>query len=168
VILEGGGSLKLLDLGVVRLPGLEDFPPADIPGTAAYMAPEMFLGEPGNTATDMFALGVTIFRAFTGEYPYGNADATSPPRLHRPKDFSLLRPDLPAWLQAAIGRAIAPVSTERFHDAMEFAQEMEAGPTGAAPSPRRPPTLYERAPVRFWQFVAAALALALAASLWRK
>ena len=32
VILEGGGSLKLIDLGVVRVPGLEDFPPEDIPG----------------------------------------------------------------------------------------------------------------------------------------
>ena len=42
VILESDGSLKLIDLGVVRVPGLEDFPPEDIPGTAAYMAPEMF------------------------------------------------------------------------------------------------------------------------------
>ena len=33
VILESGGSLKLIDLGVVRVPGLEDFPPEDIPGT---------------------------------------------------------------------------------------------------------------------------------------
>ncbi|HWS08855.1 MAG TPA: protein phosphatase 2C domain-containing protein, partial [Xanthobacteraceae bacterium] len=32
VILESGGSLKLIDLGVVRVPGLEDFPPEDIPG----------------------------------------------------------------------------------------------------------------------------------------
>ena len=44
VILEGGGSLKLIDLGVVRVPGLEEFPPENIPGTAAYMAPEMFDG----------------------------------------------------------------------------------------------------------------------------
>ena len=42
VMLEAGASLKLLDLGVVRLPGLEDFPPDAIPGTTAYMAPEMF------------------------------------------------------------------------------------------------------------------------------
>ena len=103
VILEGGGSLKLIDFGVVRIPGLEDAPPADIPGTTAYMAPEMFDGEAGNEATDIYALGVTMFRAYTGEYPYGNADATSPPRRERPTPLSELRPDLPAWLQARAG-----------------------------------------------------------------
>ncbi len=103
VILESEGSLKLIDLGVVRVPGMEDFPPDDIPGTPAYMAPEMFAGEPGNEATDIYALGVTMFRAFTGEYPYGNLDATSKARRERPKALAELRPDLPAWLQAALG-----------------------------------------------------------------
>jgi serine/threonine protein phosphatase PrpC len=168
VILEGGGSLKLLDLGVVRLPGMEDFPPTDIPGTPAYMAPEMFAGEPGNSATDIYALGVTMFRAYTGEFPYGNLDATGRARLDRPKDLLLLRPDLPAWLQAAIGRAIALDPAERNADVMEFALEMEAGPAGAPPSPRRKPTLYERYPLRFWQFFAALLTLALIVLLWRR
>src|SRR6202035_5403528 len=71
VILEAGGSLKLIDLGVVRVPELEEFPPENITGTAAYMAPEMLSGEPGNESTDIFALAVTMFRAFTGEFPYG-------------------------------------------------------------------------------------------------
>jgi serine/threonine protein kinase len=168
VILEGGGSLKLVDLGVVRVPGWEDFPPADIPGTRAYMAPEMFEGEAGNEATDIYALGVTMFRAFTGEFPYGNADAVSPPRRARPKDLAELRPDLPAWLGAVFGRAVAVDPRERFRDAMEFAAEMEAGPPRAPAPARRPQTLLERAPVRFWQGVAALLALALLASLWRR
>jgi serine/threonine protein phosphatase PrpC len=167
VMLERDGSLKLLDLGVVRVPGLEDSPPENIPGTAGYMAPEMFAGELGNEATDLYALGITMFRAFTGEFPYGNRDATGPPRRDRPKALSALRPDLPAWLQAALGRAIAIDPAERFRDMIEFAVEMEAGPTRAPIAAPRPRTLYERAPVRFWQGVAALLALALLLSLLR-
>ena len=165
VILEGGGSLKLIDLGVVRVPGLEEFPPENIPGTAAYMAPEMLAGEPGNEATDVYALGVTMFRAFTGEYPYGNADAVGPPRRSRPQHFSILRPDLPAWLEAVLERAIAGDPARRFRDMTEFALDMEAGPARAPNTVRRPLTLYERAPLRVWQGLAALLALALLVSL---
>ena len=165
VIVESNGSLKLIDLGVVRVPGLEDFPPEDIPGTAAYMAPEMFTGEPGNEATDMYALGVTMFRAFTGEFPYGNLDAVSPPRRQRPTPLAELRPDLPAWLQAALGRAIATEPAERFRDMNEFALEMETGPVRAPIEVHQPPTLYQRYPVQFWQGVAALLAVALLLSV---
>jgi serine/threonine protein phosphatase PrpC len=168
VILEAGGSLKLIDFGVVRIPGLEEAPPEDIPGTAAYMAPEMFEGEPGNEATDIYALGVTMFRAFSGEYPYGNPDAVSPPRRLRPTPLSALRPDLPAWLQAALSRAIAKDPAERFRDMAEFALEMEAGPARAPLAAPRPQTLYERNPLRFWQGIAALLALALIVVLWRR
>jgi serine/threonine protein kinase len=127
----------------------------------------MFAGEAGNEATDVYALGVTMFRAFSGEFPYGNLDATSPPRLDRPKDLSVLRPDLPAWLSAVLGRAIMIDPAERFRDMAEFAGEMEAGPANAPAPTRRPLTLYERAPVRVWQTIAALLALALLASLLR-
>jgi serine/threonine protein kinase len=168
VILEAEGSLKLIDFGVVRIPALEDAPPADIPGTPAYMAPEMFGGEAGNEATDIYALGVTMFRAFTGEYPYGNLDATSPPRRDRPAQLSALRPDLPAWLQAALARAVASDPADRFRDMAEFAVEMEAGPARAPNLVSRPRTLYERDPLRFWQVIAALLALALIVVLWRR
>jgi serine/threonine protein phosphatase PrpC len=166
VILENGGSLKLIDLGVVRVPGMEDFPPTDIPGTLAYMAPEMFAGEPGNEATDIYALGVTMFRAFTGEYPYGNPDATTRSQRTRPTPLSTLRPDLPAWLQGALARAVAIDPAERFHDMIDFAVEMENGPSRGPLAGFKQQTFYQRYPVRFWQGVSALLALALLLSLW--
>jgi serine/threonine protein phosphatase PrpC len=165
VIIERNGSLKLIDLGVVRVPGLEDTSPGTIPGTPGYMAPEMYDGEAGNEATDIFALGITMFRAFTNEFPYGNA-LGGPPN-GRPKALSNLRPDLPGWLEAALTRAVAIDPADRFADTVEFALEMEVGPARAPVEERRPRTLYERAPVRFWQGVAALLALALLFSLMR-
>jgi len=147
------------------VPGLEEFPPENIPGTTAYMAPEMFAGEAGNEHTDIYALGVTMFRAFTGEFPYGNLDATSPPRRNQSRDFCALRPDLPAWLAASLARAIALDPAKRFHDMTEFAFEMEAGPPRALTEIPRPRTLYERAPLQVWQGLAVLLALALLAAL---
>ena len=72
-------------------------------------------------------------------------------------EVSALRPDLPAWLQAALARAIAIDPTERFRDMSEFAAEMEAGPARAPAQIRLLLTLYERAPLRVWQVLAALL-----------
>ena len=85
----------------------------------------------------------------------------------RPTALSALRPDLPAWLEAVLGRAIAKDPAVRFRDMAEFAVEMEAGPARAPLAVQRPRTLYERNPVLFWQGVAALLALGLLASLLR-
>jgi serine/threonine protein phosphatase PrpC len=167
VILEDDGSLKLIDLGVVRVPGLEDIPPENIPGTSGYVAPEMLAGEPGNVATDIYALGITLFRAFTGEFPYGHPGAEGTPARERPKELAALRPDLPSWLQDALARAIAIDPAKRYRDMSEFAAEMEAGPARPPAPVRRPLTLYERAPLQFWKGVAALLALALIVSLLR-
>jgi hypothetical protein len=65
-----------------------------------------------------------------------------------------------------IGRAIAAARDERYGEMIEFAEDMEAGPAAVALIDRRPPTFYERHRLRFWQGLAAALAVALAASLY--
>src|SRR6516162_6623048 len=54
VILLPSGGLKLVDLGVARLPHLEDVPATAAPGTPSYMAPELFGGGAGDELTDQF------------------------------------------------------------------------------------------------------------------
>ena len=168
VILESGGGLKLIDLGTARVMALEDASTPDIPGTRAYMAPEMGEGEAGNPATDIYALGVTLFRALSGEFPYANIDAVSPPKKERPQELCALRPDLPAWLDAALARAVAHDPRDRFADMEAFALALEAGPPRHGPVTRRQRTFYERSPVLFWQIVAALLAFGLVLSFLRR
>jgi len=164
VILGPDGQAKLIDLGVVRVPGLEDLAPEDIPGTPSYMAPELFAGEPGDVASDLFALGVTIFRAFTGHYPYGEVEPFTHPRFGKPRSLMALRPDLPAWLDYAVDRCLSVDPAHRFADAWELVHELENGPAVSPPTRRRLP-LYQRHPLQFWQVVSAVLAVALMVSL---
>jgi serine/threonine protein phosphatase PrpC len=158
-------GLRLIDLGVARLPHMEDIPAPYAPGTPSYMAPELLTGAVGDERSDQFALGVTIYRMFTGEYPYGEIEAFSHPRFKRATPLTKHRPDLPAWLDEALARATAANPDDRFGDVFEFIFALEHGAIRAAPaSPRRLP-LYERNPLLVWKIVAAVLALALAVSL---
>ncbi|BDV38480.1 bifunctional protein-serine/threonine kinase/phosphatase [Methylocystis bryophila] len=165
VMLLKDGGLRLIDLGVCRAPRLEDFCAEDVPGTPSYMAPELFLGAPGDEASDLYALGVTIYRAFTGDYPYGEIEPFSRPRFGKPRPIGSRRPDLPAWLDAAVLRAVAVEPRERYGDVLEFAFELENGVhRGIARAPTRKP-LYERNPVAFWRIVSLILLALLFFSL---
>jgi serine/threonine protein phosphatase PrpC len=166
VLLSRGGGLKLVDLGVARLPGLEATADEEIPGTPSYMAPELFDGQAGDERSDVYALGATLYRMFTGgHYPYGEVEAFSRPRFNKRTPLESHRPDLPAWLDVVLARATALAPEARHTDAMELALELEhdlaRGPRALPPRA----SLYERNPLRFWQIVSLLLFLALIASL---
>jgi serine/threonine protein phosphatase PrpC len=165
VLLTGKDGLRLVDLGVARLPKVEDSPGEDIPGTPSYMAPELFEGKAGDARSDVYALGVTLYRMFTRHYPYGEVEAFSRPRFGRRTPLDRYRSDLPAWLDALLARATAIDPALRHGDAMELALELEHNLTHG---PRQQPvrqTLYERNPLRFWQAVSLLLLIALVLSL---
>jgi serine/threonine protein phosphatase PrpC len=166
VLIQPDGGLKLLDLGVARLPGIQDVPSDEIPGTPSFMAPELFAGEEGDEQSDVYALGVTVYRLFSGgAYPYGEVEAFSRPRFAKRTPLTHHRPDLPAWLDAVLARAVAVDRSQRFGDAMEMAFELENGLAQGGKRVHDRVPLYHRNPVRFWQVVSALLALALLALL---
>lgn len=164
VMLTGDGGLKLIDLGVARLPRVEDFHGDEIPGTPGFMAPEQFAGNAGDELTDQFALGVTLYRWLTGEWPFGEQEAFQRPRFGKPAPPSRHRPEIPSWLDDAIVTAIQPDRDARFGDIVELLRALERGGSLEVVSRRAVP-LIERDPARFWQFVSIGLALALALSL---
>ena len=159
-----GSGLKLIDLGVARLPRVEDFHGDEIPGTPGFMAPEQFEGHAGDALTDQFALGVTLYHWLTGKWPFGEQEAFQRPRFGRPVPPSRHRPEVPSWLDDAIITAIQPEREARFGDVVELLRALEGG--GALTSQvRRSVPLIARNPVRFWQATSLALAIALALSL---
>jgi serine/threonine protein phosphatase PrpC len=166
VILETNGGLKLIDLGVARLRQFEEPQAFETPGTRSYMAPELFAGDHAEESSDIFALGVTIYRMFSGgAYPYGEVEAFAVPRFGRPTPLSKHRPDLPAWLGHCLARAVSVDRRDRYADAVEFAFELEHGSMRALPQSLAKPSLYERNPVRFWQLVSLGLLIALLSAL---
>ena len=149
--------MRLVDLGVARVPLLEDFPAEDIPGTPSYMAPELFGGRPGDEFSDLYALGVTVYRMFTAAYPYGEIEPFSRPRFGKPASLSRYRPDLPAWLDAVVGKALNVDPAQRYGDVIEFSHELENGAMWAKPAVASRRSLYERDPLVFWKSLSAGL-----------
>lgn len=165
VIVTEDGGLRLIDLGVARLPRIEDVAGGDIPGTPSYMAPELFDGNPGDEATDQFALGVTLSQLFSASFPHGEAEAFVRPRFGKPKPPSAVRDDVPAWVDDIILRAVAVAPGDRFGDVVEILRALEGGPAIASGRNRAFRPLIERDPVRFWQCVSLMLAMALIVAL---
>lgn len=164
LILTEDGGQRLVDLGVARLPRVPEFARSEIPGTPSFMAPEMFEGEAGNALTDQYAVGVTLYRLFTGKYPYGEIEPFSHPRFDRPVPPSRYRADLPGWLEAAILRSVAVRPEHRFADMIELQIALETGAERGIGRPQQVP-LARSNPVLLWKLVSALLAVALAAAL---
>jgi serine/threonine protein kinase len=154
-------GVKLVDLGVARVAGMDDFALEHAPGTPSYMAPELFAGTPGDALSDQFAVAVTIYRLFSQAYPYGEIEPFSRPRFSKPTPLMSHRPDLPAWLDQVLARALAVSPQDRFGDVLELAFELEHGSARALPTGLHRKSLYERNPVLVWQIVAITLAVLL-------
>ena len=166
IMLLENGDVKIFDLGVAHLPRLEDVDVAETPGTLDYMAPELFRENRGDALSDQFALGVTLYRMLSGKYPFGETLPGGRPLFGPIAPLSAYRDDVPAWLNAAVLRAISLRRDDRFGDMDEFLFALEHGNLRATP-PRRGP-LIERNPLLFWQVLCAVLIILLILSVVRR
>ncbi len=69
-------ELKVLDFGLSKLQTSDLTAVGSVLGTPAYMAPEQALAETADERSDVYGLGMVMYRAFTGASPFGGDDVT--------------------------------------------------------------------------------------------
>jgi hypothetical protein len=127
-----------MDFGIARVLGAEqktvDF---RLMGTPAYMSPEQVIGEEVDGRSDLYSVGVLFYRLVSGALPFTAETALG--MLQRqirdmPTPVQAHRPDLPAWCEAIIQRALAKTPADRFQSAEEFRDALgrATGPIPAA------------------------------------
>jgi serine/threonine protein kinase len=142
IMLLPHNEVKLLDLGLAYLPGIDIRDAVKPGGTLRYMAPELLKGVQANARSEVYALAVTIYRMFSGgAYPFGQRE--NPP-LRR------LRPDLPGWLGKIIKTSMAADPAERFADAGEMAKALYGGLVSGEQDPVRE-RRFAPTKLRIWQ-----------------
>ncbi len=112
--------VKVLDFGVARLrPDLtrvEATQSGVIIGTPAYMSPEQCKGEKVTPAADVYALGVIMFHALTGQLPFDGPTMPMMLVAHMMNEAApvhSLAPDVPPALSALVRQALAKHPSER-------------------------------------------------------
>jgi len=137
VIVTPEGLVKVLDFGLARrLPrekleaATQSLRPQERPGvlsgTLSYMAPEVLRGQPGDQRADLWALGVMLYEACTGQLPFqGNTIfEVSSAILQQPP--APLPSRIPTALIAAIQRCLAKDLAQRFQQASDVQAELES------------------------------------------
>ncbi len=127
-------TIKILDFGIAKVASPTAGGPAltaahDIIGTALYMAPEQARGEAVDARTDIYAVGVLMYRMLTGRVPFSGSSnvqviiqhATAEP----PRPRSIV-PELAQEVEAIIVRALAKDPGQRFGSMEEFERAVMA------------------------------------------
>jgi YVTN family beta-propeller protein len=106
-------------------------------GTIDYVAPEQVEGGPVDGRADQYSLGCVLFECLTGVVPFRGASelAVLWAQVHDPPPhISEHRPDLPAALDDAIGRALAKAPSDRYPSCAAMVAAAQAALTGVTPS----------------------------------
>ena len=151
-ILLTGGTAVVADFGIARavtVAGGTRLTETGVAiGTPAYMSPEQAFGDANiDGRSDVYALGCVVYEMVSGRTPF---DAPTPQALlakhavDKPRSLRTIDPDIPLFVERAVGRALAKEPGRRFKTPNELAETLRSQ-TVVAPTGRRrlavlPPT----------------------------
>ncbi|HET7676731.1 MAG TPA: serine/threonine-protein kinase [Candidatus Limnocylindrales bacterium] len=127
ILIARDGRVRLVDFGIARTvhSGLARLTSAGtLVGTLRYLAPEQLAGEEAVPQTDIYALGLVLHEALTGEPAYDAAAPLALVEAQRKGPPALV--DAPAGLAAIVERALQPTPAERHASAEEMAGALRA------------------------------------------
>jgi eukaryotic-like serine/threonine-protein kinase len=125
---SGEPRAKVMDFGMAKLREGPVTQTGLTLGTLPYMAPEQALADPLDGRTDVYALGVMMYRMLTGDLPF---DTPSDPLLVAqhlyvaPRSPRLLRPELDPRIEALILTAMRKVPGNRYASMSDLLEDVE-------------------------------------------
>jgi len=129
VIVDVDDRAKVTDFGIARAGASDMTQTGSIMGTAQYLSPEQAQGLPVSAQSDLYSIGILLFELLTGRVPFEGDSAVAialkqvsetPPRP------SVLNPAVSPELESVVLRALEKEPAQRFADADEFADALEA------------------------------------------
>jgi serine/threonine-protein kinase len=135
ILLAEDGRALLTDFGIARAASsaATGTGPNMTIGTPHYLSPEQAQGRPLDGRADLYALGVTLYRAATGELPFRSTDWFELARMHvedPPTPPRTHRPELTGRFERVVLRCLAKHPDDRYPSAAALASELgelEAG-----------------------------------------
>src|SRR3954470_5928973 len=130
LMLTDDGAVKVMDFGIARVSGTERMTSDGLMvGTPAYMAPEQVRGEEVDGRTDLYAVGVILYRLVTGKLPFKAETAVSMIQSQlndQPTPAREVRTELPDWLDAVLMRSLAKRPADRYQTAEEYRRALDS------------------------------------------
>lgn len=199
ILVSADGTPKVLDFGLAKAlrngePDTADDPPLSVDGavsgTPGFMSPEQAAGRPVDTRSDVYSLGVILYRLLTSRDPHtgaptnagcsgnrdGNGDGANARAVTPVDNDSVIRPrtadhSIDRDLEALLLKALSPRPDGRYASAGELARDLGNYLSGDPLSAKRPTlTYFIRKRVRkYWlraTGVVLLLALVLGQAAW--
>ncbi len=142
VLLESDGTVRVVDFGVARrhdTSGDTLTATGLMVGTPAYMSPEQVTSRPATPASDVFSMGILLYRLITGRLPFdGDSQIAVAMAIARGEHVPIeqIRPELPPRLIAIVNRCLEQDPSARFPDGSALANalrgliDQESGSSG--------------------------------------